>query len=262
VNGRVFVIAFVGLGLVGTLVAINVTRPAPKRPEPVPTVARSEPPAAPKEERRPQPLPPKPAPRVARREPPAPAPSAPPAPAPAPANAAPETATLRINSDVPGAQVFIDRVFIGEAPATALNVKPGTHRLNVSAQGHDGVAETLEVSPGTRDILIKLKDVRLDAKLAVVHKHKIGSCRGQLIATPQGLRYETADKNDGFSVPLQSLEAFEVAYLEKQLRLKLQTGKQYEFTDPDGSADRLFVFHRDVEKARDRLKKGDPPAAP
>jgi hypothetical protein len=51
-----------------------------------------------------------------------------------------------------------------------------------------------------------------------------------------------------------------VDYLEKRLRLKLQKGKRYEFTDPDGNADRLFVFHRDVEKARDRLKKGDPPA--
>ena len=49
--------------------------------------------------------------------------------------------------------------------------------------------------------------------------------------------------------------------LAKQLKLKLQKGKQYEFTDPDGNADRLFVFHRDVEKARERLRKGDPPAS-
>ena len=133
---------------------------------------------------------------------------------------------LRIDSDVPGAQVFIDRVFIGATPVTAPNVKPGTHRLNVSAQGYDGVAETLDVVAGPRDVLIKLKDVRLDAKIAVVHGHRIGSCRGQLTATPQGLRYETTEKDDGFSVPLQDLETFQVDYLEKRLRLKSRRGRR------------------------------------
>jgi hypothetical protein len=214
----------------------------------------------------PKPPPPPPAaataPRTARRGPATPAPPAAPPPAPAPAEAAPETGVLRIDSDVPGAQVFIDRVFIGATPVTVPNVKPGTHRLNVSAQGFDGVAETLDVAAGPRDIVIKLKDVRLDAKIAVVHKHRIGSCRGQLIATPQGLRYETADKDDAFSAAMREVETLEVDYLQKTLKLKLQKGKRYEFTDPDGNSDRLFVFHRDVDKARDRLKKGDPPANP
>jgi hypothetical protein len=44
-----------------------------------------------------------------------------------------------------------------------------------------------------------------------------------------------------------------VNYQDKNLRIKLRTGKQFNFTDPDGNADRLFVFHRDVEKARQRL---------
>jgi hypothetical protein len=265
VNRRVFVIVAAGFLLSGAFVAFLLTRAGPKPPEPAATVERPAPLPAVKEERKPAPpSPSEPAPRRARREPAIPAPNAAPNAAPPPApeagDAAPETGVLRIDSDVPGAQVFIDRVFIGATPVTVPNVKPGTHRLNVSAQGFDGVAETLDVGPGPRDILIKLKDVRLDTKIAVVHKHRIGSCRGQLIATPQGLRYETADKDDGFSAPLREIETFQVDYLEKNLKLKLQKGKRYEFTDPDGNADRLFVFHRDVEKARDRLKKGDPPA--
>lgn len=35
----------------------------------------------------------------------------------------------------------------------------------------------------------------------------------------------------------------------------------FNFSDLEGNADRLFVFHRDVEKARERLRKGDRPAA-
>ena len=139
---------------------------------------------------------------------------------------------LHIESDVPGAQVFIDRQFIGSAPVVAEDVTPGPHQLNVSAQGFDNV----------------------------VHKHRFGSCDGRLVATPQGLRYETSNQNDGFTTPLLDLETFEVDYLDKNLRVRLSGGRQLNFTDPDGDADRLFVFHRDVENARERLSRGDAPA--
>lgn len=180
---------------------------------------------------------------------------------PAPA-AAPASGTLHIEADVPGAQVFLDREFVGTSPVTAEHVAPGTHKLNVSAEGYDGIAETIEVTPGERHVRVKFREVRLDAEIDVIHKHRLGSCRGRLVATPQGMRYETTDKNDAFSVALTDLEVFQVAYLEKNLKVKPRKGKQYNFTDPqEGNADRLFVFHRDVDKARERLKKGDPPAA-
>jgi hypothetical protein len=182
-------------------------------------------------------------------------PAAPPA-----AEAAPTVGTLRIDADVRGAQVFLDRQFVGTAPVTAENVKPGTHTLNVSAEGFDGVARTIDVEPGPRDLTIRFREVRLDARVAVVHKHRMGSCTGTLMATPAGLRYETADKDDPFTAAFTDVETFQVDYTEKNLRVKLRKGKQYNFTDPDGNADRLFVFHRDVDKARQRLAKGDAPA--
>jgi len=168
--------------------------------------------------------------------------------------------TLRIDSDVAGAQVFIDRQFIGAAPVTTTDVKPGTHQINVSATGYDQYAQSVDLTPGPRDVMVRFKEVRLDAKADVVHKHGIGSCRGTLVATPQGLRYDTTNKGDAFTVPLTSLETFEVDYLEKNLKVKIKGGKQYNFTDPAGNADSLFVFQRDVDKARQRLLKGDQPA--
>lgn len=176
-----------------------------------------------------------------------------PVPQPSPSEAAPELGVLRIEADVPGAQVFIDRQFVGTTPLTADNVKPGTHQLNVTAEGFDGIAQTIDVEPGPRDLSFRFREVRLDATLAVVHKHRMGSCQGRLVATADGIMYETADKDDSFSVPLGGLEMFQVDYQEKNLRLKLRKGRQFNFTDPDGNADRLFVFHRDVEKARQRL---------
>lgn len=182
----------------------------------------------------------------------APKPVAPEAAAPV-AEALLESGTLRIDADVPKAQVFIDRQFIGTTPLTAENVKPGTHQLNVTAEGFDGIAQTIDVEPGPRDLTFRFREVRLDATVAVVHKHRMGSCQGRLVATADGIRYETADKNDGFTAALSELEGFQVDYQDKNLRIKLRKGKQFNFTDPDGNADRLFVFHRDVEKARQRL---------
>jgi hypothetical protein len=192
------------------------------------------------------------APRAARK------PAAPPAPlTTAPAESVAELGTLRIEADVPNAQVFLDRQFIGNAPVTAENVKPGTHTLNVSAEGFDSIARTLDVEPGPRDVALRFREVRLNAALAVIHKHRMGSCKGNLVATPQGIRYETDDKDDRFTASLADLEQFVVDYLDKNLKIKIRQGKQYNFTDPDGNADRLFVFQRDVDKVRQRLAKGD-----
>jgi hypothetical protein len=196
------------------------------------------------------------APRTSRRTTATPA-----ADAAAPVETAPELGTLRIEADVPNAQVFIDRQFIGTAPVTAEKVKPGTHTLNVSAEGFEGIVQTIDVEPGPRDVAVRFREVRLNSTLAVIHKHRMGSCTGQLVATPQGIRYDTADQDDRFTAGLADLEQFVVDYQDKNLKVKVRKGKQYNFTDPDGNADRLFVFQRDVDKVRQRLIKGDAPAS-
>ena len=158
--------------------------------------------------------------------------------------------------------MFIDRQFVGAAPVTADNITPGTHQLNVSAEGFESVVMPIEVTAGPRDLLIRFREVRLDSAIDVVHRHGVGSCRGRLVATPNGITYETTNRGDAFSSELLAVETFDVDYLAKNLRVRLPKGRQFNFTDPDGNADRLFVFHRDVAKARDRLRKGDAPVSP
>jgi len=208
-----------------------------------------------------------PAPSTAAAEPPAAItppkrPRAPSADASVPADvatapSAPATATLHVTSDVDGAQVFLDRKFIGAAPATIPDVPPGPHRLNVSAAGYDGYADSIDVTAGSREIAVRFKEVTLDAHIDVVHKHSFGSCKGRLSATPDGLTYATSNASDTFASPLLDLTGFDVNYLAKTLTVKLKGGKSFTFTDPDGNADHLFVFQRDVSKVRDRLRKGE-----
>lgn len=164
---------------------------------------------------------------------------------------------MRIACDVAGAQVFLNREFIGTTPVTVNDLAPGSYQLNVSAAGYDAHVETIELTPGERDLTIAFREVRLNASVDVVHKHRFGSCTGTLVATAQGVRYETANRDDGFETSLLNLETFQVDYVNKNLRIQPRKGKRYDFTDPDGNADRLFVFHRDVERARERLTKGD-----
>lgn len=183
------------------------------------------------------------------------------APAPvAPPPAAPTLASLTLESDVPGASVFIDRTFVGNTPLTLERLEPGARRVQLTATGYDSIQKTIELQPGPNHVTLRIKEVSLNARIPVVHKHGIGSCAGTLSATLDGLRYETSNQGDAFTLPYPRVETFAVDYLEKNLRVKERGGKTWNFTNKESDADALFVFHRDVEAARKKLAAGYAPA--
>jgi hypothetical protein len=163
-----------------------------------------------------------------------------------------ELARLRVESDIAGATVFVDRRYVGTTPLTVEDFGPGNYELTVSAEGYDIHSEMVELAPGSRDLFVRFKEVTLRESAQVVHKHSFGSCEGRLVATPEGIRYETAHK-DSFVVPFASLERFEVDYEKKNLQVKVRGGRKYNFTEKSGNADALFIFHQKVEAARKRL---------
>jgi hypothetical protein len=226
------------------------------------------PPAAPAESARPAPVapaPPSPAPRreepSTRAETPAPPPRKPTTPEPtlAPDASTAARATLTVESDVPGASVFVNRQFVGTAPVTLKDVEPGSKQINLSADGFDGINRTVDVGAGPQTVSMRFREVRLDKRIAVTHKHGVGSCSGELVATVDGVRYVTSNAKDAGMVPFAELEQFDVNYLEKNLRVKQRGGRTWNFTDGNANADALFVFHRDVESARKKLSQGYAP---
>ncbi len=164
-----------------------------------------------------------------------------------------EPVRLSVESDVPGATVFLDRKYVGTTPVSITHVGPGTYALTVSADGYDIHAEKVEITTGSRDLYVRFKEVRLHETAKVVHKHGFGSCEGTLIATPDGVTYETTNKKDGFSARFSSLEKFDVDFIDKNLQIKVRGGRKYNFTEESGDADVLFVFHKNVEAAMKRL---------
>ncbi len=179
-------------------------------------------------------------------------------PRPVPAETLPPVALLRVTSDVDGADVFIDRSFVGKTPFESFDVSPGPHRVNVSAPGYDGFSESVEIGEVPTILDLSFKTVHLDQRVAVVHKHEVGACEGQLVATLDGVRYQT-DDDDAFVADLDALEEFSVDYLEHNLRLKVRGGRTYNFTDTEPNADKLFVFHREVDRVRDRRRTDGSP---
>ena len=213
-------------------------------PDPAPAaIVEPAPPAGPEAETPPP---------SAAREPAAARPSEPaaaPAPDTPPARAA--RPLLRVTGDVAGADVFVDRTFVGKTPLELSDVTAGPHQINISAAGYDGVSQRVDVlADGPTDVSFALKAVTLNAAVDVVHKHRLGSCEGRLSADLSGLAYAPARGTDAFRTSLDSLEVFAVDYQDKTLRLKLKNGRSYNFTTRAANADPLFVFHRDVEKAR------------
>ena len=216
------------------LEAPSAPRVVPKKNAPVPAPVTGETEAARKT-----------APKKAAPEPAAPA-----------APAAPTLASLTLESDVPGASVFIDRQFVGNTPLSLDKLEPGSKRVQLTATGFDSVQKTIDLSPGPNAITIRIKEVSLNARTSVVHKHGMGSCEGTLSATLDGLKYDTSNKGDAFTLPYAQVEQFAVDYLEKNLRVRAKGGKTWNFTDKNDNADVLFVFHRDVEAARKKLADG------
>ena len=166
----------------------------------------------------------------------------------------PVATTLKVDSDVEGAFVFVDRQFAGRTPFETTTVAPGTHDVRVSAEGYDGVSQRVELTEGASSaVTLSLKTVRLNATVKVVHKHAMGSCEGKLIADVKGLRYDTPNTEDAFSIAFADLETFSLDYQQKLLRVKKRNGRTWNFTTRAENADSMLVFQRDVDKARVRL---------
>ena len=239
-----------GVALVGVVLALSL-RHNMRGPEPAPAPAATEPATPP---------PAATAPTTPAETPPAPSTASPRPRAPrTPTAATPETApapaatgvVLQVQSDVAGASVFVDREYVGTTPLTLQNLTTGSKRINVTAEGHEGYSDTIELTAGTNNVNVEFRRVRLNASVPVVHKHGMGSCQGTLSASVRGFTYDSTNKGDAFVVTFDEIDQFDVDYMKKNLRIRRRGGKTWNFTND--SADALFVFHRDVAKAREKL---------
>ena len=108
-----------------------------------------------------------------------------------------EAPRLSVDADVPGAAVFLDRKPFGKTPLAARAVTPGSHRLNVTAEGYEMYSETIEVATGTRrgDGALQGGAARRGDRRRRTSTGWARAAAGSL-ATVEGLRYETSDPEE------------------------------------------------------------------
>ena len=161
--------------------------------------------------------------------------------------------SITVESDVAGANVFLNRNFKGNTPVTITDLQPGEYNLTVAVEGRDVVSRKVEVGRRAVPVRVEFGDLvaALEVRVAVVHKHRFGSCEGTLVATPEGFDYQT-DHKDAFQLSFGETERFEIDYLQNNLRLKVRGGRTYNFESPSEDVDALFVFHRDVTAFREQ----------
>jgi hypothetical protein len=174
---------------------------------------------------------------------------------------APPLVVLQVMADIDGADVFIDRSYVGTTPFESTTLGPGRYRVNVSASGYETYEEDIEIGGERASVVVTFREVYLDERVEVIHKHRFGNCAGELVASTSGIRYQTSD-DDAFEITFEAMEEFVVAYLEHNLRIKVREGRTYNFTDELENAETLLLFHRAVENARGRLALGDRPVLP
>ena len=251
------VIGVVALLVAAAAIVFIVTRETPvaETPAPVASAPAATAPPAPAPAPEPPPATPESAPTTT-----APARKAPTPKKTEPATTEPAAATLAtliLDTDVPGASVFLNREYVGTTPLRLAKLEPGTKQLKLTADGHDGIERSVDLAAGDNPVTLRFREVRLNKRIPVAHKHGMGGCDGTLVASVDGLAYETSNKGDAFTLPYAQVESFTVDYLEKNLKVKQKGGKTWNFTDKNASnADALFVFHRDVEAARKKLAEG------
>jgi hypothetical protein len=158
---------------------------------------------------------------------------------------------------VAGAAVFIDREYVGTTPLKVDGLPPGPRQLKLSREGLDGVERSIDLVAGDNSVTLRFKEVRLNKRIAVTHEHAMGSCAGTLVATIDGLAYDTANKNDAFTLAWDKVESMVLDYPNKKLKVTQKGAKDRNFTDKKAAnGDALFVFQRDIEAARKKLASG------
>jgi hypothetical protein len=56
--------------------------------------------------------------------------------------------------------------------------------------------DAIEIGETPAEVDVRFNDVRLNARVPVVHKHGVGSCSGELVANPGGRTWNFEDPAD------------------------------------------------------------------
>lgn len=182
---------------------------------------------------------------------------------------------LVIDSNVRGADVYLNGKRVGRTPHKATPLQPGDYDVRVEQAGYETFTKQVHVETPDESIRAELRrmsrpvaareeeededamaetaeaepaaDIRAFGQtLAAKHNHRIGSCEGVLRTTSTGVRFET-DHKDAFFVAYADIE--ELALDGDNLTLRVHEGRKYDFKEQNDNVEALADFHRAASQA-------------
>jgi hypothetical protein len=120
--------------------------------------------------------------------------------------------SIRIKTDAPGAEVFLDGTRAGQTPLSLTDVPPGTHELRFVKEGFREATRSVNV-PATGSLRLFVVLEAIEGPLPAVprtfhafHRHGVGLCTGTLTVAKDGLHYRSEDdEDDNFDIPWSSI---------------------------------------------------------
>ena len=112
--------------------------------------------------------------------------------------------SIRVKSDLLGAEVLLDGEEAGRTPLTLRSVPAGGHRLTVRMDGYKDHAQLIQIAARKRSsVFIVMEPLetalpRLPVEFEVIHQHRFGRCVGVLTVTAEAVDYRSVHNKDVF----------------------------------------------------------------
>jgi hypothetical protein len=121
------------------------------------------------------------------------------------------TSSLRVKTDVTGAEVLVDGESVGRTPLVLSSLKPGKIKLTLVKPGFEDESREVEVIAGKpASVFIVMKKIlaplpELPIRFLGVHEHTAGRCYGQLVVYRDHIEYKADKGGDAFHIPLSAI---------------------------------------------------------
>ena len=119
--------------------------------------------------------------------------------------------TLRIKTDVPQVQAFLDGTDVGLTPLTLTGVASGKHSITLSKPGWIDHIDSVAVEQGkivSVFVIMKKLDTPMPAVPVTfrgIHAHAVGQCVGSLIVQKDSILFRADDGQDVFTIPIRTI---------------------------------------------------------
>jgi len=122
-------------------------------------------------------------------------------------------ASLRVKTDTPDVEVWLDGESVGRTPLTLKNLTAGKHRIALLKDGYEDGMQDVEVAPGKSNsvfVVMKPRSVKLPdlpVEFRIVNAGRSSKYVGTLRVSAEAMDYKSDNGAHQFHVPVSSIKS-------------------------------------------------------